>query len=88
MVEVVGADHLLRSACRLRPAAPRSVALDRGLFEGSPDLLTDGHALLGSPPTTSTIEKGGLDGRLTGGGSGGSRTHVRKHFRRNFSERS
>ena len=40
LVEVVGADRLLRSACRLRPAAPRTVALDRGLLEGSPDLLT------------------------------------------------
>jgi len=36
----VGADRLLRFAGRLRPAAPRTVALDRGLFEGSPDLLT------------------------------------------------
>ena len=59
MVEVVGADHLLRSACRLRPAAPRSVALDRGLFEGSPDLLTDGHALT-SPTLLITKTKSEL----------------------------
>ena len=53
----VGADRLLRSACRLRPAAPRSVALDRGLFEGSPDLLTDGHALSGPTPTFPETKK-------------------------------
>ena len=53
----VGKGRLLRSACRLRPAAPRSVALDRGLFEGSPDLLTDGHALSGPTPTFPETKK-------------------------------